>query len=89
MINVRVWIEDLADIQQGASGYPLPTALGGSSLIIAGVQAPLLFSSGGQMNAVIPYGIQVNAGQQMVISRGSSLSVAQAFTDGARVAGHL
>jgi len=49
-------------------------------MFIAGVQAPLLFSSDGQVNALIPYGIQVNAGQQMVISRGDSLSVPQALT---------
>src|SRR5450432_2628672 len=54
--------------------------LGGSSLVIAGAQAPLLYASDGQVNAMIPYGIQVNAGQQFVISRGNSLSVAQAIT---------
>jgi trimeric autotransporter adhesin len=64
----------------GASALPLPMNLGGSSLVIAGTQAPLLYASDGQVNAMIPYGIQVNAGQQFVISRGNSLSVAQAIT---------
>ena len=63
-----------------ATTLPLPVDLGGSSLIVAGRQAPLLYSSDGQVNAIIPYGIQVNAAQQMVISRGSSLSVARGLT---------
>ena len=69
----------LAD-NAGATTLPLPMDLGGSSMSIAGVGAPMLFSSDGQVNAVIPYGIQVNAGQQIVVSRGNSLSVAQSFT---------
>ena len=64
----------------GASALPLPFNLGGSSLLIAGFQAPLLFSSDSQVNAMIPYGIQVDAGQQAVVSHGSSLSVAQSLT---------
>ena len=65
---------------EAATTLPLPMDLGGSSLVIAGLEAPLLYSSGGQVNAMIPYGVQVNARQQMVIARGSSLSVAQGLT---------
>jgi adhesin/invasin len=77
---ISVFGSKLVQNQAGATTLPLPMNLGGSSIFIAGVQAPLLFSSDGQVNALIPYGIQVNAGQQMVISRGESLSVPQALT---------
>jgi len=84
---ISVFGSKLAQNQAGATSLPLPMDLGGSSLFIAGVQAPLLFSSDGQLNAMIPYGIQVNAGQQVVISRGSSLSVAQSLTMAAAAPG--
>lgn len=77
---ISVFGSQLSQSVAGAGTLPLPIDLGGSSLFIAGTQAPLLYASGGQVNAMIPYGIQVNAGQQFVISRGSSLSVAQGLT---------
>lgn len=76
---ISVFGANLAD-QAGTSTFPLPANLGGSSLIIAGTLAPLSFSSNGQLNAIIPYGLKVNAGQQIIIARGSTLSVAQAVT---------
>jgi len=84
---ISVFGTKLAENQAGATTLPLPMDLGGSSLFIAGVEAPLLFSSDGQVNAMIPYGIQVNAGQQIVISRGNSLSVAQGLTMAAAAPG--
>jgi adhesin/invasin len=84
---ISVFGSKLAQNQAGVTTLPLPMNLGGSSMLIAGVGAPLLFSSDGQINALIPYGIQVNAGQQIVISRGSSLSVAQSLTMAAAAPG--
>lgn len=69
----------LAEGQGSASGVPLPSSLGGSSLLIAGQIAPLLFASDGQVNAVVPYGIAVNTPQQVVVSRASSISVPQSL----------
>ncbi len=77
---ISVFGTKLAQNKAGATTLPLPMDLGGSSLVIAGMEAPLLYSSDGQVNAMIPFGIGVNARQQMVISRGSSLSVAQGIT---------
>jgi len=41
---------------------------------------PLLFSSDGQVNAVVPYETTVNATQQVILTRGSSTSVPQTLT---------
>ena len=76
---ISIFGSKLAD-KGGASTLPLPVDLGGSSLIVAGRAAPLLYSSDVQINAIIPYGIAVNSGQQMVIAHGSSLSVARSLT---------
>ncbi len=59
---------------------PLPTALGGSTVVLAGVAMPLLFSSDGQVNAVVPYETTVNTAQQVILTRGSSTSVPQPLT---------
>ncbi len=76
---ISIFGSKLAD-KGGASTLPLPVDLGGSSMIVAGRPAPLLYASDGQINAIIPYGIAVNSGQQMVIAHGSSLSVARSLT---------
>jgi len=47
---------------------------------VAGRQAPLMYASGGQVNAMIPYGIAVNTAQQLAVSRGNSISVQQQIT---------
>ncbi len=74
-------------LNEAATTLPLPINLGGSSLYIAGMQAPLLFSSDGQVNAMIPYGIQVNASQQIAITSGSTYSVVQGITMAAAAPG--
>jgi uncharacterized protein (TIGR03437 family) len=67
----------LANGQAEASSLPLPMDLAGSSISFAGQSAPLLFANGGQINAMIPYGIAVNTPQQVVVSRSNSISVPQ------------
>ncbi len=77
---VAIFGTALADSSASASSVPLPTSLAGSAIVLAGRQAPLMFASGGQVNAMIPYGIAVNTSQQVAVSRGSSISVPQQIT---------
>lgn len=77
---VAIFGSALADSSASASSVPLPNTLAGSSIVLAGRQAPLMFASGGQVNAMIPYGIAVNTSQQVAVSRGSSISVPQQIT---------
>ncbi len=44
----------LASTNAQASGFPLPTALGGSSVSVGGVLAPLIYVSPGQINFQVP-----------------------------------
>ena len=62
-----------------ATDLPLPTSLAGASLLIGGQQAPLFFSSDGQLNAVVPYGVAANTQQQAIATRASRLSVPQSL----------
>ncbi|HLK19665.1 MAG TPA: hypothetical protein VKT81_11940 [Bryobacteraceae bacterium] len=73
--------------KDSASKVPLPTELGGSSVVVAGRQAPLFYSSDGQMNAVIPYETDVNSGQQLVVVRGNAISVPLSVTIAAAAPG--
>jgi len=67
----------LADSPASATATPLPSTLGGGSILIGGKSTPLLYASDGQVNAVVPYGIPTNATVQVLASRGSSISVPQ------------
>src|SRR5205823_1191703 len=63
-----------------ATNLPLPITLAGSTILIGGREAPLLYASDRQVNAVVPYGIAANSAQQAVATRGSSISVPQPVT---------
>jgi len=69
----------LALAQASATGT-LPTTLGGSAVIIAGVSIPLMYASDGQINAIVPFETSVNTTQQVIVNRGSSPSVPQPVT---------
>ena len=57
-----------------ATQFPLPEELAGTSLFIAGVPAPILFSSQGQINALIPYELEPNTAHRVIIQRGTTLT---------------
>jgi uncharacterized protein (TIGR03437 family) len=58
--------QNLATSTLGASGYPLPSRLAGTSVTFNGIAAPLLYVSPTQINAQVPSGVQ-SAGQVSVI----------------------
>ena len=70
-----------------ATMLPLPRTLGGTTAVLAGIAMPLLFTSDGQINAVVPYETAVNTTQQVVLTRGSSTSVPQNLTIAAAAPG--
>lgn len=51
---VTLYGQNLAADTIEASGFPLPTRLGGTDVIINGSVAPLLYVSPGQINAIVP-----------------------------------
>jgi uncharacterized protein (TIGR03437 family) len=73
--------------QDIAGSVPLPEELGGASVVIAGRLAPVYFTSDAQIIALVPYGIAVNTTHQVIVSRGSSLSVPQPITISAAAPG--
>src|SRR5260370_17314041 len=54
------------DVTEQSSGIPLPTILGDVQVFVAGVAAPLLYASSGQINLQIPSATPANGGLQEI-----------------------
>jgi uncharacterized protein (TIGR03437 family) len=69
---VSLFGQRLAEGQAAAERLPLETTLAGTTVTIAGRRMPLLFSSEGQVNAMVPYGLNVNTRHQVLVRRGDT-----------------
>ncbi|HXJ42638.1 MAG TPA: IPT/TIG domain-containing protein [Bryobacteraceae bacterium] len=58
---VAIFGTNLASATSSAPGVPLPTQLGGVTVTIGGLPAPINFISSGQINAVIPFEVAIPA----------------------------
>ena len=58
-----------------APTLPLESRLAGTQVLVAGRLAPLLFSSSGQVNAILPFGTPINTPVQVIVSRDDQYSV--------------
>ncbi len=56
------------------SQLPLATALSGTQVLLGGELLPLLYTSAGLINAIVPYDLGVNAQYQVVVSSGGAIS---------------
>ncbi len=84
-----------------APSIPLPTTLGGTSVIIGGIQVPLYFVSSGQINAQVPFELTAGKKYQILISANGALTTPDtiqltdaspgiaAFASGQIIAQHL
>ena len=66
-----------------AGSLPLPPTLGDTVVSVGGKVAPLHFASDGQVNAIVPYGIPDSTNLQMIIRRGTTLSLPEPVLIGA------
>jgi len=57
-----------------ANQLPLGTDLAGTQVIFGGQSLPLIYSSGGVINAIVPYNLDPESQYTLVVSRGSSIS---------------
>jgi uncharacterized protein (TIGR03437 family) len=75
---VSIFGARLADQLAVSDKLPLPTELANVSASIAGRRMPLYFTSDGQINAIIPYGVTTNTTHQVVVKRGSQIATPEA-----------
>jgi len=72
---VSIFGTALADGKAGATSLPLPDQLGSTSVVVSTTQLPLLYVSAGQINVLIPYNLALNAPHELLVLRGSAISV--------------
>lgn len=70
---------NLASSKESAATFPLPTVLGGATVYINGVAAPLLFASASQINFQVPWEIQGQSAFSVVVTVGGAASADQQF----------
>ncbi len=75
---VSVFGARLADGVVVAESLPLPQRLGDTVVLLGGRVLPLVFVSDGQVNAVVPFDIPPGTAHQLVVRKGSRVSVPEA-----------
>jgi uncharacterized protein (TIGR03437 family) len=58
-----------------ATSLPLQNRMSGTEVFMSGRTIPLLFTSDGQVNAIIPFDLKINARHQLIVRRGHCMSV--------------
>ncbi|HKD05858.1 MAG TPA: hypothetical protein VKB79_08145 [Bryobacteraceae bacterium] len=74
---VSVYGKNLGSGSFIAPSLPLQGQLGGTQVIMGGKSLPLNYVGNGQINAVVPFDIPVNAMQQVIVQANGALSVPQ------------
>lgn len=71
---VSIYGERLSQEALPASTVPLTSKLSNTSVVIGGQSAPLYYVSPGQVNLQVPYGVNANTTQQVLITQGVTYS---------------
>ncbi len=79
---VAIFGSALSNASAPATSVPLPSQLLTTSVLMDGQFIPMFYTSSGQVNAVVPYGLSTNAQHQLVVQVGNSLSVPQSVQIG-------
>lgn len=74
---VSIYGDDLATGTGGGGTAPFPTQVNGTQVLMGGQPLPLRYVGTGQVNAQVPFGLATNTQQQLVVQRGTTLSVPQ------------
>ena len=71
---VQIFGSNFAGQPASASSIPLPTSLGGVSVAIGGIAAPLYYVSPGQITAEVPFELSPNEQVQVIVNANGALS---------------
>ena len=72
---VTIFGSQLADGTASANQTPLDSTLGGTQVFLSDRALPLLYTSDGQINALIPYDVNVDTPLQLRVRRGTAESI--------------
>jgi uncharacterized protein (TIGR03437 family) len=76
---ITVYGVNLADGVGQSKGLPLPQQLNGTQVLLGNQPLPILYTSAGQLNVQVPYGVPVNTQYQLTVQHGATLSVPQSL----------
>jgi len=76
---ITVYGANLSDAAGGSNSIPLPEQLNGTQVLLGDQPLPILYTSTGQLNVQVPYGVPVNTQYQMTVQHGNTLSVPQSL----------
>jgi uncharacterized protein (TIGR03437 family) len=79
---VQITGQYLSSQTMNAPSIPLPTTLGGTSVIIGGMQAPIAMVSPGQVNAQVPFELPAGQPYQVIVNANNALTTPQSFQAG-------
>ncbi len=79
---ISIFGSNLAPQATLAGALPLPNVLAGIHVLMGGELVPLDYAGNGQINAIVPYDLQVNSTQQLIVQLNNSYSLPQAVTVG-------
>ncbi|MGD0437317.1 MAG: hypothetical protein ABSB86_12700 [Bryobacteraceae bacterium] len=74
---VSIFGSNLSAGKNQSEVLPLATQLGATEAVLAGELLPLQFAVDGQVNAIIPYDVPINATMQLVVTNGPAISMPQ------------
>jgi len=77
---ISVFGANLASSAAGASSLPLPKTLAGATLQVGGYEVPLFYSSGGQINAQLPFELALNTRPQLIVKGADFVTVPETIT---------
>ena len=80
---VEITGQYLAAQTMNAPSIPLPLSLGGTSVIIGGMQAPISMVSPGQVNAQVPFELPAGQPYEVIVNANNALTTPQSFQAGA------
>ena len=76
---VSIFGSNLADAAAGLNGAPFPNTLETTQVFLGGAPLALEYVSDSQINAVVPFGIDSDAGLQLIVQRGAAISYGDTF----------
>jgi large repetitive protein len=79
---VQIYGSGLAAQTITGSTIPLMTSLGGTSVIIGGIEAPLYFVSAGQIDAQVPFELTAGQPYQVIVNANGALTTPQTIQSG-------
>jgi uncharacterized protein (TIGR03437 family) len=79
---VQIYGSGLAAQTVAGSTLPLLTSLGGTSVIIGGIAAPLYFVSPGQVNAQVPFELTAGQPYEVIVNANGALTTPQTIQAG-------